>query len=88
MSREARSRAAKPHETKRSQPLPKGALHRTGSAVAFTATNVAAETGADEHPLIAVSARNFNTAKRKAFQHRNALTGFSLSRKRYGHFFR
>ena len=42
--------------------MPKGAFHRTGSAVAFTATNVAAETGADERPLIAVSTRNFNTA--------------------------
>ena len=61
MSREARSRAAKPHETKRGQPLPKGAFHRTGSAVAFTATNVAAETGADERTPIAVSTRNFNT---------------------------
>ena len=29
MPREARSRAAKPRETKRSQPLPKAAFHRT-----------------------------------------------------------
>ena len=48
MPREARSRAAKPRETKRSQPLPKAAFHRTGSAVAVTATNVAAETGTDD----------------------------------------
>ena len=31
----------------RSRPLPKGAFHRAGSAVAFTATFVAVETGAD-----------------------------------------
>ena len=59
MSREARSRAAKPRETKRHQPLPEGAFHCAGSAAAFTAANVAAETGADERPPIAVSAGNF-----------------------------
>ena len=48
MAREARSRAAKPRETKRLQPLPEGAFHRAGSAAA-------AETGAEERPLIAVS---------------------------------
>ena len=58
MSREAQSRAAKPRETKRRQPLPE-AFHRAGSAVAFTAANAAAETGADERPPIAVSAGNF-----------------------------
>ena len=36
-------------------------------AAAFTATNVAAETGADELPLIAVSAGNFNTASAKGY---------------------
>ena len=61
MSREAQSRAAKPRETKRRQPLPERAFHRAGSAVAFTAANAAAETGTDERPLIAVSAGSFNT---------------------------
>ena len=53
MSREARSRAAKPRETKRRQPLPEGAFHRAGSASAFTATNVPLKQEADERPLIA-----------------------------------
>ena len=34
MSREARSRAAKPRETKRRQPVSEGAFHRAGSAAA------------------------------------------------------
>ena len=34
----------------RRQPLPEGAFHRAGSAVAFTAANAAAETGAEERP--------------------------------------
>ena len=63
MSREARSRAAKPRETKRRQPLPEDAFHRAGSASAFTAANVPLKQGADDRPLIAVSAGNFNTAK-------------------------
>ena len=62
MSREARSRAAKPHETKRRQPLPEGAFHRAGSAAVSTAEKCSAETGTDERPLIAVSAGNFKTA--------------------------
>ena len=62
MSREARSRAAKPRETKRRQPLPEDAFHRAGSASAFTAANVPLKQGADERPLIAVSTGNFNTA--------------------------
>ena len=62
MSREARSRAAKPRETKRRQPLPEGAFHRAGSAAVSTAENVPLKQGADERPLIAVSAGNFNTA--------------------------
>ena len=44
MSREARSRAAKPRETKRRQPL-EGAFHRAGSASAFTAANVPLKQG-------------------------------------------
>ena len=42
-----------------------GAFHRTGSAAAVTAANVAAETGADERPPIAVSARNFKHSQTK-----------------------
>ena len=61
MSREARSRAAKPRETKRRQPLPEGAFHRAGSAAVSTAENVPLNR-ADERPLIAVSAGNFNIA--------------------------
>ena len=61
MSREAWSRAAKPRETKRRQPLPEGAFHRAGSAAVSTAENVPLNR-ADERPLIAVSAGNFNTA--------------------------
>ena len=53
MSREAQSRAAKPRETKRLQPLPEDAFHRAGSASAFTAANVPLKQGADERPLIA-----------------------------------
>ncbi len=45
MSREAQSRAAKPRETKRRQPLPEGAFHRAGSASAFTAANVPLKQG-------------------------------------------
>ena len=45
MSREARSRAAKLRETKRRQPLPEDAFHRTGSASAFTAVNVPLKQG-------------------------------------------
>ena len=44
MSREARSRAAKPHETKRRQPL-EGAFHRAGSAAVSTAENVTLKQG-------------------------------------------
>ena len=44
MSREVRSRAAQPRETKRSQPSSEGAFRRTGSAAVFAATNVAAKT--------------------------------------------
>ena len=44
MSREARSRAAKPRETKRRQPL-EGAFHRAGSASASTTTNVPLKQG-------------------------------------------
>ena len=65
MSREARSRAAKPRETKRRQSLLEDAFHRAGSASAFTAANVPLKQGADERPLIAVSAGNFNTANPK-----------------------
>ena len=66
MSREARSRAAKPRETKRRQSLLEDAFHRAGSAAAFTAANVPLKQGQiDERPLIAVSAGNLNTAKRK-----------------------
>ena len=61
MSREAQSRAAKPRETKRRQPLPERAFHRAGSAVAFTAANAAAEIE-QVRPPIAASARNFDTA--------------------------
>ena len=61
MSREARSRAAKPRETKRRQPLPERAFHRAGSAPAFTAADAAAETGTEERPLIAAPVRNFIT---------------------------
>ena len=43
-----------------------GAFHRAGSAAAFTATDVAAETGAGERLPIAVSGRNFNTVFEKA----------------------
>ena len=49
-------------ETKRRQPLPEGAFHRAGSAAVSTAENVPLNR-ADERPLIAVSAGNFNTAK-------------------------
>ena len=45
MSREAQSRAAKPRETKRRQPLPEDAFHRAGSASAFTAANVPLKQG-------------------------------------------
>ncbi len=48
-------------ETKRRQPLPEGAFHRAGSAAVSTAENVPLNR-ADERPLIAVSAGNFNTA--------------------------
>ena len=66
MSREARSRAAKPRETKRRQSLLEDAFHRAGSAAAFTAANVPLKQGQiDERPLIAVSAGNFNTANPK-----------------------
>ena len=75
MSREAQSRAAKPRETKRRQPLPERAFHRAGSAVAFTAANAAAETGAEERPLTAVSARNFLTQPYKKGPPENAPAG-------------
>ena len=42
-----------------------GAFHRTGSAAAVTAANVAAETGAGERPPIAASARNFKHSQTK-----------------------
>ena len=45
MSREARSRAAKPRETKRRQSLLEDAFHRAGSAAAFTAANVPLKQG-------------------------------------------
>ena len=45
MSREARSRAAKPREPKRRQPLPEGAFHRAGSAAVSTAENVPLKQG-------------------------------------------
>ena len=45
MSREAQSRAAKPRETKRRQPLPEGAFPRAGSASVFTAANVPLKQG-------------------------------------------
>ena len=45
MSREAQSRAAKPRETKRRQPLPEDAFHRAGSVSAFTAANVPLKQG-------------------------------------------
>ena len=44
MSREARSRAAKPRETKRRQPLPEGGFHRAGSG-RFHSRECSAETG-------------------------------------------
>ena len=66
MSRETRSREAKPRETTRPGPCRGGAFHRAGSAAAFTATDVAAETGAGERLPIAVSGRNFNTVFEKA----------------------
>ena len=67
MSREARSITAKPRETKRRQPVPEQAFHRAGRAVAFTAANAAAETGADELPLIAVSAGNLRQPSKNRF---------------------
>ena len=45
MSREARSRAAKPRETKRRQPLPEVAFHRAGSASVFTAARLPLKPG-------------------------------------------
>ena len=45
MSREARSRAAKPRETKRRQSLLEDAFHRAGSAAVSTAANVPLKQG-------------------------------------------
>ena len=58
----------------RRQPLPE-AFHRAGSAVAFTAANAAAETGAEERPLTAASARNFLTQPYEKGPPENAPAG-------------
>ena len=65
MSREARSRAAKPRETERRQPLPEDAFSPRWKCVRLHGSECSAETGADERPLIAVSAGNFNIANPK-----------------------
>ena len=68
MSREAQSRAAKPRETQRRQPLPEDAFHRAGSASTFTAANVPLKQGADEHPLIAYQPETLTQPKEQTMR--------------------